>query len=118
MPRRDNAAGVARIGSGERRKPYALCSLVQSFGRFCCKNSLTIQDVATATCSSLLQNVAKIFFAKEPNCLTVQWRTRRCEYARDGMGRQSDGSSAWDAPFWRLLHLSPPLYWILRIFQR
>jgi len=32
---------------------------------FCCKNSLTIQDVVTTTSSSLLQNVAKIFFATE-----------------------------------------------------
>jgi hypothetical protein len=32
----------------------------------CCKNSLTIQDVVTKTGSSLLQNVAKIFFATEP----------------------------------------------------
>jgi RNA-directed DNA polymerase len=33
---------------------------------FCCKNLLTIQDVVTRTSSSLLQNVAKIFFATEP----------------------------------------------------
>jgi Salmonella virulence plasmid 65kDa B protein len=36
------------------------------FAGFCCKNSLTIQDVETTTSSSLLQNVAKIFFATEP----------------------------------------------------
>src|SRR5262245_27331430 len=34
--------------------------------RLCCKNSLTIQDVAVTISSSLLQNVTKIFFATEP----------------------------------------------------
>src|SRR5215813_13837631 len=33
----------------------------------CCKNSLTIQDVAAPAGSSLLWNVTKIFFATDPN---------------------------------------------------
>jgi hypothetical protein len=37
---------------------------------FCCKISLTIQDVVTTASSSLLQSVAKIFFATKPRVLT------------------------------------------------
>jgi hypothetical protein len=41
-------------------------ALLQGVQGFCCKNSLTIQDVAISNSISLLQNVAKIFFATEP----------------------------------------------------
>jgi D-3-phosphoglycerate dehydrogenase len=37
-----------------------------AFLGICCKNSLTIQDVVTSARSSLLWNVAKIFFATDP----------------------------------------------------
>ena len=48
--------------AGEMRLLY-----MKVIKRLCCKNSLTIQDVVITTSSSLLQNVAKIFFATEPS---------------------------------------------------
>src|SRR5262249_34960259 len=45
-------------------------SLIQHFLQqiwICCKHSLTIQDVVSHAISSLLWNVAKIFFATDPS---------------------------------------------------
>ena len=53
-----------KLGRARIRVPESLRS-VPRFSGFCCKNSLTIQAVVTTTSSSLLRNVAKIFFATE-----------------------------------------------------
>src|SRR5262245_23085524 len=57
----------------QRRRPGARKRLAADSPdlRFCCKNLLTIQDVVTSASPSLLQNVAKIFFATEPLLSTV-----------------------------------------------
>jgi phage tail sheath protein FI len=70
-------AFIGRAQRGPTNRAVTINSFSDFERRLCRKNPPTIQSIVTITGSSLLQNVAKIFFATEPLCFRFRHQKHR-----------------------------------------